>query len=105
MVDHQQTGGAGQFAEVHLRVEPLPAKVMLERIYPTWLNMERNLERAGGFVCSLTGGGAMAVAAAAPGRRHTARLSRPNTASTTSPISRGTLTSSSWLWNDCSPMR
>jgi len=27
-----------------LRVEPLPAKVMLERIYPTWLSMERNLE-------------------------------------------------------------
>jgi alpha-galactosidase len=27
-----------------LRVESLPAKVMLERIYPTWLSMERTLE-------------------------------------------------------------
>jgi alpha-galactosidase len=27
-----------------LRVEPLPAKVMLEQIYPDWLEMERTLE-------------------------------------------------------------
>ena len=27
-----------------LRVEPLPAKVMLEQIYPEWLEMERTLE-------------------------------------------------------------
>jgi alpha-galactosidase len=27
-----------------LRVQPLPRKVMLERIYPDWLDMERNLE-------------------------------------------------------------
>jgi alpha-galactosidase/6-phospho-beta-glucosidase family protein len=27
-----------------LRVEPLPNKVMLEQIYPDWLDMERTLE-------------------------------------------------------------